>query len=95
MKDLQEIRGELDALDQELVGLFERRMELARQVAAYKIAHGMQVLDASREEAVLASRAAAVKDPYWAGSVRQLYEAIMAISRQEQERCLREAHGDA
>ena len=90
MKELQDIRKELDAVDAELVKLFERRMEISREVAAYKIAHGMPVLDRGREERVLASRAEKLQDVYWEKDVRALYECIMALSRAEQEKLLRE-----
>ena len=91
MSRLDEIRSELDAIDREIVALFEKRMELARSVAEYKLANGMQVLDQSREAAVLTSRAAMLKDAYWSESVCTLYETIMACSRGEQEKCIREA----
>lgn len=92
MKDLQETRRALDAVDRQIVALFETRMTLARDVAAYKIANGMPVLDRSREEQVLQSRCAMLEDSYWAPAVRELYEQIMALSRAEQQRLLEEAN---
>ena len=88
MKSLEECRAALDAADRQIVRLFEERMTIARDVAAYKIEHGLPVLDRSREEAVLQSRAGMLNDPYWAPSVRELYECIMALSRAEQEKLL-------
>lgn len=95
MKQLEEIRQELDALDREMVRLFEQRMGLARQVAEYKLAHGLPVLDASREAQVLASRAAMLQEPRLESSVRALFEEIMRLSRQEQQRMLEEAENHA
>lgn len=92
MKDLQETRRALDAVDREIVRLFEERMTIARDVAAYKIEKGMPVLDRSREEQVLDSRCAMLTDAYWADSVRALYEQIMALSRQEQQKLVEEAN---
>lgn len=89
MKSLEESRAAIDAVDREIVRLFEERMKLCREVAQYKIANGLQVLDRSREEKVLASRAAMLKDPYWADSVRTLFEGVMALSRAEQEKLLK------
>ncbi|MGN1370318.1 MAG: chorismate mutase [Aristaeellaceae bacterium] len=89
MKSLEESRAAIDAVDREIVRLFEERMKLCREVAKYKIANGLQVLDRSREEKVLASRAAMLKDPYWADSVRTLFEGVMALSRAEQEKLLK------
>lgn len=93
MKSLEECRSAIDAVDREIVRLFEERMQLCRDVAKYKIANGMQVLDRSREEKVLESRAAMLADPYWKESVRSLFEGIMAQSRAEQEKLL-EAAGE-
>ena len=95
MKTLEEARAAIDAVDQEIVRLFEKRMTLCRDVAQYKIAHHMPVLDRSREEIVLASRMSMLKERRWAGDVRALYECIMACSRAEQERILREEGEDA
>ena len=95
MKELAEVRQELDAVDRQIVALFEQRMTLARDVVAYKMAHGMQVLDRSREEKVLESRAAMLNDPYWEDSVRALFEGVMALSRAEQECILKEAENHA
>ncbi len=95
MRELEDIRRELDAVDRDMVHLFERRMALSAQVAAYKLAHGLPVLDASREAQVLASRAAMLENPRLAGSVCALYEEIMRLSRQEQQRILKEAEGHA
>ncbi|MBR3765009.1 MAG: chorismate mutase [Clostridia bacterium] len=88
MEELQKTRAALDEVDREIVRLFEKRMLLSRDVAAYKIAHAMPVLDRSREEQVLASRCAMLQDAHWAPSVRELFVKIMALSRAEQERLL-------
>ncbi len=95
MNELSQLRAELDALDRELVGLFEKRIALARQVARYKRSHGLPVLDAVREEEVLSSRVAMLTDPTLAWDVRTLFETLLALSRKEQQTWLEEAHGDA
>lgn len=94
MKELEELRRELDEVDRELVRLFERRMALAGQVAACKIAAGRPVLDRTREEAVLASRAAMLENHAWEAEVRQLYETLMALSRGEQQRIMDRQEAD-
>ena len=86
MKDLQETRRALDAVDRQIVALFEERMNLARDVAEYKIARGLPVLDRSREEQVLDSRCAMLEDAYWAPALREMFEQLMALSRAEQQK---------
>ncbi|MBQ3888473.1 MAG: chorismate mutase, partial [Clostridia bacterium] len=86
MDKLDEARREISAVDREMAALFVRRMEAARAVAAYKQEHGLPVLDAAREKAVLAQGAAAVENeeirPYY---LRFLQEE-MTLSKQFQER---------
>ena len=45
MDELKDIRKKIDGIDAQLAGLFEQRMECAREIAAYKAAHGLSVLD--------------------------------------------------
>ena len=85
MRELAQIRQELDEIDREMVKLFERRMTLCREVARTKLAQGKPVLDASREAQVLT-------DASLVEAVQALYREMMALSRQEQEKLLREAN---
>ena len=91
MKELTEIRAELDGVDRQIVALFEQRMQLCREVAEYKIAAHKPVLDHSREEQVLASRAALAQDPSLREPVRALFTELMRLSREEQSRLVKEA----
>ena len=38
--DLSELRVQIDAIDKDIVELYERRMDICRQVAEYKIENG-------------------------------------------------------
>ena len=51
--DLDMIRSQINQLDEELVALLEKRMELVDQVAAYKRATGKPVLDTSQKKLFL------------------------------------------
>lgn len=82
MKELGELRKQIDSVDTELVKLFEKRMEVSRQIAETKQAQGLPVLNREREQEVLEG-VAAKADLH--DSVRYLYEFIMALSRQYQQ----------
>ncbi len=88
MKDLSQCRAELDAIDKQIVALFEQRMMVARDVAAYKHAHHMDILDAAREQAVLLDRAEQVHDEALKQPAMDLFHKLMRLSRQEQRRYL-------
>ncbi|MCH5287736.1 MAG: chorismate mutase [Christensenellaceae bacterium] len=95
MKELAELRQELDQLDREIVALFEQRMAVSRQVAQYKLTHGLPVLDRSREAQVIESRTAMLADASLSPALRTFFETVMALSRNAQEAYLREVRGDA
>lgn len=88
MKELKEIRDEIDAIDTDLVSLFQQRMALAEEVAAYKIANNKSVYDKERENAKLESLASLVPNEFLKQGVVELFEQIMSISRKKQYRLL-------
>ena len=53
MTDLERYRQEIDRIDKELVALWEARTLITDTVGLYKKERGINVLDRSREEAVL------------------------------------------
>ena len=48
--DLKEIRNEIDAIDSQLVELFEKRMDTVRKVAEYKLENNMPIFNSKREQ---------------------------------------------
>ena len=44
MASLEELRGELDRLDEQIIALYERRMEVCSCVADYKIKNGKSTI---------------------------------------------------
>ncbi|MEG1176173.1 MAG: prephenate dehydratase domain-containing protein [Ruthenibacterium sp.] len=88
MDELAAARTEIDTVDKEMALLFCRRMDAVRQVAAYKKAHGIPVLDASREESVLAKNAALLPCAQYAEWYADFIRHNMALSRAMQKRML-------
>ena len=95
MQDIQTLREQLDQIDRKMMGLLAERMDVARQIGRWKMERGLPVLDTAREEQVLESRAAMVSDPEMQERVKTLFRDIMAMSRAEQEKILREEKNNA
>lgn len=53
MKDLKTCREEIDAIDQQIIALFEKRMNVAKDVVTYKKAHHMEIFQSAREAQVI------------------------------------------
>ena len=92
MRDLLEIRNEIDTIDQEIVRLYEERMKKAEQVADYKIRTGKSVYDPVREKEKLDSLSAMASTPFNGCGIRELFQQIMSGSRKRQYQLLSE-HG--
>lgn len=86
MDELQKARETINALDRELASLFCKRMEAVRAVAEYKAARGLPILDASREEEVIARGASLVDDPELRAYYLLFLRETMKISKQYQRR---------
>lgn len=85
--ELNELRNEIDRIDKDLVRLFSDRMQVSKDVAEYKRAHQMPVLDPVRERELLL-KVASIAGEDNAKYVRILYESILALSRAYQEKAL-------
>ena len=81
--NLEEIRSEINAIDDELVKLFVRRMEAAEKVAEAKRGSATPVQDPARERAILAKVAKAV-GPDFENEARLLFTTLMSMSRGRQ-----------
>ncbi|MFR4560327.1 MAG: bifunctional chorismate mutase/prephenate dehydratase [Flavonifractor plautii] len=90
MTELEQYRQEIDRIDGELVQLFLERMAVTGKVGEYKQRAGIPVLDAGREKQVIAAKTALTDDPARKADVAALYEEIMAISRRQQRKLVRE-----
>ena len=64
-------------------------MDVTARVGEYKRERGLPVLDAARERQVIAAKTAQAPESAKADAA-SLYESIMAISRRQQRRLVRE-----
>ena len=79
--DLNEIRQQIDAVDNEIVALLEERMKLVTRVSAYKQRTGKAIYDPEREQALLDKVAASVASPEYQEAIVASFADIMKHSR--------------
>ena len=87
MKDIRNIRAEIDAIDSELVRLFRRRLEVVGEVAASKHERGAPVTDPARERDILSRVSQEVGDEYAYGA-RLFFSTLFGISKARQRALL-------
>lgn len=83
MKNLNDLRNEINDIDGELTKLFVRRMNAASEVAAYKRKMGTPVYDPVREREILAKVAKSVGSEL-ENEARLLFTTLFSISRGRQ-----------
>ena len=85
---LQEAREIINRVDSQMAELFVQRMRAAEMVAEYKKAHGMPILDAEREKAVIRNGSVRVEDETLREYYVEFMRDTMAVSRDYQQRLL-------
>ncbi len=88
--DLLELRNQIDVIDSQIVELFEKRMDICKGVAQYKIENGKKVFDRQREQEKLAKVKALTHNDFNSHGVEELFEQIMSMSRKLQYQLLAE-----
>lgn len=89
MDELQQAREMIDRVDQQMAELFCRRMAAVRQVARYKEARNLPVLDETREEQVVHKNLARLPDQELAPFYEEFIRSQMALSRRYQAQLLK------
>ena len=82
--ELQELRNEINAIDDEMLALLERRLAVCRAIAEYKRQNGLPVRDPARETEKLHE---AMEQGGAAG--QRMVALLMALGREEEEQLLK------
>ena len=88
MRDLLELRDEIDVIDRQIVELFERRMAVSEEVAEYKISTGKKVFDKERERSKIETLTAMAHNDFNRHGIEELFSQIMSMSRKKQYQLL-------
>ena len=85
--DLQEARNSISRIDEELTSLFVKRMELSKEIAAYKKDNHMSVFDRSREREVI-NHVCDLAGKDFESYIRVLYGTLLDVSRSYQRQLI-------
>lgn len=88
MNALEEYRQEIDAIDQELTRLFEARLKTVLKVGEYKKQHDLPVLDASREQKVIAKNVDRLEDKQFKEELTKFFQSMMDITKETQQKMM-------
>ena len=83
--ELKDYRNQIDRIDDEIVRLFQQRMDVAAQIAEYKKEHDLPILQADREREKLADLSSKTREDLQS-YLRVLYSLLFELSRTYQAR---------
>ena len=85
MTELENIRSDINSIDKQMAELFEKRMNLVKKVAQYKISTNIPIFDAQREQNVIEKNSAYISDE----NIKEYYNSfilsVMEISKEYQK----------
>jgi chorismate mutase/prephenate dehydratase len=91
LEELEILRKEIDIIDEQLVELFEKRMELAIKIGDIKKQKGMQILDSQREKAVIKNAIAHLKNKDLSDELEAFLRNLMDSSKKIQQYRIKKA----
>lgn len=90
LEKLDNLREKIDTIDEEIVKLFEERMDIVRRVAEYKKENSMEILNTNRENQVIETQLNNLKNKSIQKETEELLKYIMYISRSLQNKIIGE-----
>ena len=82
MSDLKEVRVKINEVDKQMAKLFEQRMNLAKQVAEFKIENSLPIEDKVREAQLIEKNSSLIEN----NEIKEYYidylKSVISISKQ-------------
>lgn len=91
MSTLEELRQQIEEVDDQIAKLYQERMQLCDEIGACKVTSGVKVLDRQREREKLQRVTGQMEDEFCKKGVRELFEQLMSMGRKLQYQRLVEA----
>jgi monofunctional chorismate mutase len=73
MSKLDESRVKIDEIDTQIIELYEKRMQIVKDVIQYKIENNMAILDSNREAAMLEKNLQKIKNE----ELKKYYKSVL------------------
>ena len=88
MEILENCRDIIDQIDSEIIKLYEKRMDIVKEVIKYKIKNNIPILDSSREEKMLNKNLKKINNKEFENYYRFVLEGFLKASKEMQKEIL-------
>lgn len=84
MEDIKALRSRIDKIDDELIKLFENRLDIAKRIGDIKKKNNIKVVDLKREEEVIKKNVSMVKNKDYSDLAQCFFKNIIELSKKVQ-----------
>lgn len=85
MEKLEICRDLIDSIDNSIIELYEKRMDIIKEITKYKIEKGLPVLDQNREDSMLEKNIAKIKNEEYKKYYKDVLDGYLKASKKMQE----------
>lgn len=85
MKTLEESRIEIDEIDNKIIELYEKRMQVVKNVIEYKIENNIPILDANRESSMLSKNLKKINNEEFKKYYEDVLKGYLKASKEMQQ----------
>jgi len=83
--NLEELRKEIESIDDQMRDLFLKRMDISKKIGQYKKEHGLPILDLKREEELIKKYTMRLNEKSLVHSYEQFLIHLMKLSKDIQK----------
>lgn len=85
MEKLEICRDLIDSIDNSIIKLYEKRMDIIKEITKYKIENGLPVLDQNREDSMLKKNIEKIKNEEYKKYYKDVLDGYLKASKKMQE----------
>ena len=85
MEKLEICRDLIDSIDNSIIELYEKRMDIIKEITKYKIENGLPVLDQNREDSMLKMNLDKIKNEEYKKYYKDVLAGYLKASKKMQE----------
>lgn len=85
MEKLEICRDLINSIDNSIIELYEKRMDIIKEITKYKIEKGLPVLDQNREDSMLEKNIAKIKNEEYKKYYKDVLDGYLKASKKMQE----------
>lgn len=89
MEKLEICRDLIDSIDNSIIGLYEKRMDIIKEITKYKIEKGFPVLDQNREDSMLKKNLDKIKNEEYKKYYKDVLDGYLKASKKMQEEIIK------